>query len=156
MKKKPLRLINFLPTGSSLKPNYNAYKLLFFSLFLCLSVDSYRLQPNTRRDLEFTKINTLRLFLDQEKKNLENLKTSNNANRNEIAQAETNILRLQEQLRQMHGEVSDRFECFFLFFLLVMLYFVIIVSFWWSRANNSKLVPLNISVWFNLLTSLTF
>lgn len=45
-------------------------------------------------------------MLDQEKKNLENLKSSNNANRNEITQAETNILRLQEQLRQMHGEVS--------------------------------------------------
>lgn len=45
-------------------------------------------------------------MLDQEKKNLENLKSSNNANRNEVTQAETNILRLQEQLRQMHGEVS--------------------------------------------------
>lgn len=50
-------------------------------------------------------------MMDQEKKNLENLKTSNNANRNEIGQAETNILRLQEQLRQMHGEVSDRNRC---------------------------------------------
>lgn len=57
------------------------------------------------RELEFTRINTLRLMLDQEKKNLENLKTSNSANRNEITQAETNILRLQDQLRQMHGEV---------------------------------------------------
>lgn len=46
-------------------------------------------------------------MLDQEKKNLENLKSSNNANRNEVTQAETNILRLQEQLRQMHGEVSN-------------------------------------------------
>ncbi|XP_055318825.1 uncharacterized protein LOC129576874 isoform X3 [Sitodiplosis mosellana] len=59
---------------------------------------------NTRRELEFTRITTLRLMLDQEKKNLENLKTSNNGNRNDIGQAETNILRLQEQLRQMHGE----------------------------------------------------
>lgn len=50
-------------------------------------------------------------MLDQEKKNLENLKISNNANRNEVGQAETNILRLQEQLRQMHGEVSDRNRC---------------------------------------------
>ncbi|XP_031622413.1 uncharacterized protein LOC116340198 isoform X2 [Contarinia nasturtii] len=64
-----------------------------------LPVDS-----STRREVEFTRINTLRLMMDQEKKNLENLKTSNNANRNDIAQAETNILRLQEQLRQMHGE----------------------------------------------------
>lgn len=48
-------------------------------------------------------------MMDQEKKNLENLKSSNNGNRNDIVQAETNILRLQEQLRQMHGEVSDRF-----------------------------------------------
>lgn len=45
-------------------------------------------------------------MLDEERKNLENLKTSNNANRNDIGQAETNILKLQEQLRQMHGEVS--------------------------------------------------
>lgn len=57
------------------------------------------------REVEFTRVNTLRLMLDQEKKNLENLKTSNSANRNEITQAETNILRLQDQLRQMHGEV---------------------------------------------------
>lgn len=57
--------------------------------------------------MEFTRISTLRLMLDQEKKNLENLKSSNNANRNEVTQAETNILRLQEQLRQMHGEVSN-------------------------------------------------
>lgn len=59
--------------------------------------------------MEFTRISTLRLMLDQEKKNLENLKSSNNANRNEITQAETNILRLQEQLRQMHGEVSSAY-----------------------------------------------
>lgn len=57
------------------------------------------------REVEFTRINTLRLMLDQEKKNLENLKTSNSANRNEITQAETNIFKLQDQLRQMHGEV---------------------------------------------------
>lgn len=47
-------------------------------------------------------------MLDQEKKNLENLKVSNNADRSEITKAETNILKLQEQLRQMHGEVSGR------------------------------------------------
>lgn len=44
-------------------------------------------------------------MLDQEKKNLENLKTSNSSNRTEIIQAETNIMRLGEQLRQLHGEV---------------------------------------------------
>lgn len=60
--------------------------------------------------MEFTRITTLRLMMDQEKKNLENLKTSNNGNRNDITQAETNILRLQEQLRQMHGEVSYHFR----------------------------------------------
>lgn len=74
---------------------------LIFIFFLILQ------QPSTRREVEFTRISTLRLMLDQEKKNLENLKSSNNANRNEITQAETNILRLQEQLRQMHGEVSN-------------------------------------------------
>lgn len=60
-------------------------------------------------------------MLDEERKNLENLKTSNNANRNDVAQAETNILKLQEQLRQMHGEVSDCIKnggvlCRFFFF----------------------------------------
>lgn len=60
-----------------------------------------------RREVEITRLSTLRLMVEQEKKNLENLKTSNNANRNEIIQAETNIMRLNEQLRQMHGEVSN-------------------------------------------------
>lgn len=50
-------------------------------------------------------------------KNLENLKTSNNTNRNDVAQAETNITRLKEQLRQMHGEVSDRNRCLYFFFI---------------------------------------
>lgn len=54
-------------------------------------------------------------MLDQEEKNLENLKTSNNSNRNDIGQAETNILRLKEQLRQMHGEVSDQNRCSYTF-----------------------------------------
>lgn len=58
-----------------------------------------------RREVEFTRISTLRLMLDQEMKNLENLKTSNSPNRTEILQAESNIKRLNEQLRQLHGEV---------------------------------------------------
>lgn len=48
-------------------------------------------------------------MLEQEKKNLENLKSSSNGNRNEIIQAETNIMRLGDQLRQLHGEVSNMF-----------------------------------------------
>lgn len=53
---------------------------------------------------------TLRLMMDQEKKNLENLKSSSsnsNRNSNDILRAETNITKLGEQLRQMCGEVSN-------------------------------------------------
>lgn len=52
---------------------------------------------------------TLRLMMDQEKKNLENLRSSsNNSNRNsiDILKAEANITTLGEELRQMCGEVS--------------------------------------------------
>lgn len=101
-----------------------------------------------RRDLEFSKINTLRLFLDQEKKNLENLKTSNSANRNEIAQAETNILRLQEQLSQLHGEVSDRFDS-------IARFFSSFVSNFGDRVqNNSKIISDKFLYGSNLLTFL--
>lgn len=59
--------------------------------------------------MEISKISTLRLMMDQEKKNLENLRSSsNNSNRNsnDILRAEANITKLGEQLRQMCGEVS--------------------------------------------------
>lgn len=57
--------------------------------------------------MEHAKIRTLRLMLDQEKKNLENLvANSSSGNRQDRSRAEANIRKLQEQLRQVGGEVS--------------------------------------------------
>lgn len=72
--------------------------------------------------MEISKMTTLRLMMDQEKKNLENLRSSNNnSNRNsvDILRAEANITKLSEQLRQMCGEVSilhmtNRLLCLFI------------------------------------------
>lgn len=64
--------------------------------------------------MEISKMQTLRLMLDQEKKNLENLKSPNNVNRNEVMRAETNISKLTDQLRQMCGEVRFLFFNYFL------------------------------------------
>lgn len=64
--------------------------------------------------MEISKMTTLRLMMDQEKKNLENLRSSsNNSNRNsnDISRAEANITKLGEQLRQMCGEVSNSQKC---------------------------------------------
>lgn len=55
--------------------------------------------------MEMSKIHTLRLMLDQEKKNLENLGASNGANQQERSRAEANIQKLEEQLKQVNGEV---------------------------------------------------
>ncbi|XP_037025462.1 rho guanine nucleotide exchange factor 11 isoform X3 [Bradysia coprophila] len=52
----------------------------------------------TSHDVKMTKIQTLHLYLDKEKKNLENLK-STNANRQDILRAEHTIRTLQEQLQ---------------------------------------------------------
>lgn len=52
-----------------------------------------------------TKIQTLHLYLDKEKKNLETLK-SNNANRQDIMKAEHTIRTLQEQLQLLCVEVN--------------------------------------------------
>ncbi|XP_037917502.1 uncharacterized protein LOC119655610 isoform X4 [Hermetia illucens] len=58
-----------------------------------------------RREMEHAKIRTLRLMLDQEKKNLENLvANSSSGNRQDRSRAEANIRKLQEQLRQVGGE----------------------------------------------------
>lgn len=54
-----------------------------------------------------TKIQTLHLYLDKEKKNLENLK-STNANRNDILRAEHTIGKLQEELQLLCVEVNSR------------------------------------------------
>lgn len=52
-----------------------------------------------------TKIQTLHLYLDKEKKNLENLK-STHANRQDILRAEHTIRTLQEQLQLLCVEVN--------------------------------------------------
>lgn len=57
---------------------------------------------------------TLRLMLDQEMKNLENLKQTSGNNRNEIARAEATIAKLNEQLKQMCGEVRTKFILYYL------------------------------------------
>lgn len=54
-----------------------------------------------------TKIQTLQLYLDKEKKNLENLK-STNVNRQDILRAEHTIRTLQEQLQLLCVEVNKQ------------------------------------------------
>ncbi|XP_055706170.1 uncharacterized protein LOC129803551 isoform X3 [Phlebotomus papatasi] len=59
------------------------------------------------REMEFSKMQTLRLMLDQEKKNYDALLAASNSgggNRQEMARSEANIRKLQEQLRQVCGE----------------------------------------------------
>ncbi|XP_055625243.1 uncharacterized protein LOC129767952 isoform X2 [Toxorhynchites rutilus septentrionalis] len=57
-----------------------------------------------QREMEFHKIKTLRLMLEQEKKTLENLNSGNKQRMPESARAETTIKKLQEELAQMCGE----------------------------------------------------
>lgn len=57
-------------------------------------------------EVEFTKVHTLYLMLEQEKKNLEKLRENESQNANEISRAEANIRTLQEQLKQSTGDVS--------------------------------------------------
>lgn len=56
--------------------------------------------------MEYTKLHTLHMMLEQEKKNLEKLRENESQNCNEIARAEANIRTLQEQLRQSTNDVS--------------------------------------------------
>ena len=57
-------------------------------------------------EVEFTKVHTLYLMLEQEKKNVEKLRENESQNANEISRAEANIRTLQEQLKQSTGDVS--------------------------------------------------
>lgn len=59
-------------------------------------------------EVEFTKVHTLYLMLEQEKKNLEKLRENESQNGNEISRAEANIRTLQEQLKQSTGDVSKQ------------------------------------------------
>lgn len=61
-------------------------------------------------EVEFTKVHTLYLMLEQEKKNLEKLRENESQNANEISRAEANIRTLQEQLKQSTGDVSCYFN----------------------------------------------
>ncbi|XP_059622198.1 uncharacterized protein LOC132265518 [Phlebotomus argentipes] len=59
------------------------------------------------REMEFSKMQTLRLMLEQEKKTYDSLVAASNSggsNRQEMARSEANIRKLQEQLRQVCGE----------------------------------------------------
>lgn len=62
-----------------------------------------------RKEVEYTKLHTLYMMLEQEKKNLEKLREHESQNSGEIAKAEANIRTLQEQLRQSTNDVS--FAC---------------------------------------------
>lgn len=66
-------------------------------------------------EVEFTKVHTLYLMLEQEKKNLEKLRENESQNANEISRAEANIRTLQEQLKQSTGDVSKE-NVFAIFF----------------------------------------
>lgn len=62
-----------------------------------------------RKEVEYTKLHTLYMMLEQEKKNLEKLRENESQNGNEIARAEANIRTLQEQLRQSTNDVGFKF-----------------------------------------------
>ncbi|XP_062561039.1 uncharacterized protein LOC134225187 isoform X2 [Armigeres subalbatus] len=57
-----------------------------------------------QREMEMQKMRTLRLMLDQEKKNRDNLIASNKQGTPECTRAETTIKKLQEELAQVCGE----------------------------------------------------
>ncbi|XP_055384801.1 uncharacterized protein LOC129614289 [Condylostylus longicornis] len=64
---------------------------------------------NTQKSVEFNKIRTLQMMLNQELRSLEELRSSNSAtDRTERAKTEANIRKLKEQLRQVGGEESVR------------------------------------------------
>lgn len=59
-----------------------------------------------RREVEFTKLHTLNMMLDTEKRNLEKLRENESQNGNEIAKALTNIRNMEDQLKQTTNDVS--------------------------------------------------
>lgn len=66
------------------------------------------MQQDKRREMEFSKIHTLRLMLAQEKKSCDALNATNvnNSNKEDLLKSEAKIKKLQEQLKQVCGEVS--------------------------------------------------
>lgn len=65
-----------------------------------------------RKEVEFTKLQTLSLYLDQERKNLEKLRNTSGQDAN-IVKAETTIRTLENQLKQTRGEVSQHYSITF-------------------------------------------
>lgn len=59
-----------------------------------------------RKEVEYTKLHTLYMMLEQEKKNVEKLRENESQNGSEISKAEANIRTLQEQLRSSTNDVS--------------------------------------------------
>lgn len=66
----------------------------------------FHLQQDKRREMEYSKIHTLRLMLEQEKKTRNALSASNASQKDDILKSETKIRTLQEQLKQVCGEVG--------------------------------------------------
>lgn len=54
-------------------------------------------------------------MLDQEKKNLEIINSGNRNNGQDVARAETNIRKLEDELKYVCGEVNTRFFFYFYF-----------------------------------------
>uniref|UniRef100_A0A336KGX4 CSON010845 protein n=1 Tax=Culicoides sonorensis TaxID=179676 RepID=A0A336KGX4_CULSO len=65
-----------------------------------------------RKEMEYSKMKTLQLMLDEEKKNLDLLLSDKKQQTPEIAKAQATIRTLQEQLNQVCGEVC-KFSSFF-------------------------------------------
>lgn len=55
-------------------------------------------------------------MLEQEKKNLEIINAGNRSNGQDVARAETNIRKLEEELKYVCGEVNTIFNYFFFAF----------------------------------------
>lgn len=72
------------------------------------------MQQDKRREMEFSKIHTLRLMLAQEKKSCDALNATNvnNSNKEDIIKSEAKIKTLQEQLKAVCGEVSAKIRRF--------------------------------------------
>lgn len=66
------------------------------------------LQQDKRREMEYSKIHTLRLMLAQEKKTRDALNATNASHKEDIQKSDAKIKKLQEQLKQVCGEVSAR------------------------------------------------
>lgn len=66
------------------------------------------MQQDKRREMEYSKIHTLRLMLAQEKKTRDALNATNASHKEDIQKSDAKIKKLQEQLKQVCGEVSAR------------------------------------------------